>query len=88
MPIYEFPCEACGARFEELVDAGTESVDCRVCTSERTRRVYSPQGRPFRVVKTPGEARQQERKNAQLRERTKQRRGAGRRQAGQPRGES
>jgi putative FmdB family regulatory protein len=88
MPIYEFLCEACGARFEELVDAGTGSVDCRACTSERTRRVYSPQGRPFRVVKTPGEARQQERNNAQLRERTKQRRGAGRRQARQPRGES
>jgi putative FmdB family regulatory protein len=88
MPIYEFVCEACGARFEELVDAGTESVDCRSCTSERTRRVYSPQGRPFRIVKTPGETRQQERKNKQLRERTKQRFGAARRQARQPGGES
>ena len=42
MPIYEFVCEACGTRFDELVDAGTESVDCRSCTSERTQRVYSP----------------------------------------------
>ena len=81
MPIYEFLCEACGARFEELVDAGTESVDCGACASQRTRRVYSPQGRPFRIVKTPGDTRQQERRNAQLRERTKQRFGAARRQA-------
>ena len=81
MPIYEFLCEACGARFEELVDAGTESVACGACASQRTRRVYSPQGRPFRIVKTPGDTRQQERKNAQLRERTKERFGAARRQA-------
>jgi putative FmdB family regulatory protein len=88
MPIYEFVCEACGARFEELVDAGTESVDCHACTSERTRRVYSPQGRPFGLVKPPGETRNQERRNAQLRERTKQRLGEARRSARQPGGES
>jgi predicted nucleic acid-binding Zn ribbon protein len=29
VPIYEFECERCAARFEELVDAGTESVPCR-----------------------------------------------------------
>jgi putative FmdB family regulatory protein len=79
MPIYEFRCEACGARFGELVDAGTDSVPCRTCASERTRRIYSPQGRPFGIVKTPGETREQERKNAQLRERTKQRWSAARR---------
>jgi putative FmdB family regulatory protein len=85
MPMYEFTCEACGMRFEELVDLGTESVVCRGCGSKRTRRVYSPQGPPFRLVKTPGEARKQERKNAQLRERTKQRVSAQRR-ARQPGG--
>jgi putative FmdB family regulatory protein len=73
MPIYEFLCQACGARFEELVDVGTNSVDCRGCGSERTRRVYSPPGRPFALVKTAGDAHKQERKNAQLREGTKQR---------------
>ena len=83
MPIYEFRCEACGARFEELVDAGTESVACRTCSSERTRRIYSPPGRPFGIVKTPGETRKQERKNAQLRERTKQRWSAARRRGRQ-----
>jgi putative FmdB family regulatory protein len=88
MPIYEFLCEACGARFEELVEAGTESVDCGACASQRTRRVYSPQGRPFRIVKTPGGTRQQERRNAQLRERTKERFGAARRQARRQGGDS
>jgi putative FmdB family regulatory protein len=77
--MYEFLCEACGTRFEELVDAGTASVDCRACGDDRTRRVYSPQGAPFDLVKTPGEARKQERKNAQLRDRAKQRFAAARR---------
>ena len=82
MPIYEFDCEECGTRFEELVEAGTGSARCRDCGSERTRRAFSPQGRPFGLVKTPGEARKQERKNAQLRQRAKQRFAAARR-AGQ-----
>jgi len=88
MPIYEFLCEACGARFEELVNAGTDSVDCRACTSERTRRVYSAQGRPFSLVKTTREARKQERKNAQLRERTQRRRVVAQQRARQPGGKS
>jgi putative FmdB family regulatory protein len=86
MPIYEFDCEECGTRFEELVEAGTGSARCRDCGSQRTRRVYSPHGRPLGLVKTPGEARKQERKNAQLRERAKRRfadaRRAGQRRAG------
>jgi putative FmdB family regulatory protein len=71
VPIYEFACERCGTRFEELVDAGTESVVCRNCGADRTLRVYSAHGAPFKIVKTPGETRRQEGKNAQLRERTK-----------------
>ncbi|HEU4738927.1 MAG TPA: zinc ribbon domain-containing protein [Solirubrobacterales bacterium] len=40
MPIYEFECEECGERFEELV--GAEAVAaCPACRSERTRRLYS-----------------------------------------------
>jgi putative FmdB family regulatory protein len=71
VPIYEFLCERCGTRFEELVQAGTEATACRGCGSKRTRRLYSAQGAPFKLVKTPGEARRQERSNAELRERTK-----------------
>ena len=82
MPIYEFECDACGARFDKLVRAGTQSVACEQCGTDRTRRVFSPQAQVPRLVKTPREARKQERRNAQLqrnaRERFKQ---ARRRQA-------
>jgi putative FmdB family regulatory protein len=47
MPIYEFECEACGARFEELVRTGAE-VACKACGSERTRRLYSTVAAPGR----------------------------------------
>ena len=71
MPIYEFRCERCGGRFEELVKAGTETVACRSCGAERTTRVYSPQGLPFKLVKTGSDLRKQERSNSQLRERAR-----------------
>jgi len=73
VPVYEFQCERCGERFEELVDAGTRSVPCRACGHEGTRRLFSPPAAPMKLVKTPREARKQERRNAQLRERTKAR---------------
>jgi putative FmdB family regulatory protein len=69
MPIYEFRCEQCGAEFEELTEAGAEAR-CPVCGSERAMRVYSAQAAPFSLVKTRGEARKQETRNAKLRERT------------------
>jgi putative FmdB family regulatory protein len=86
VPIYEFLCERCGSRFEELVEAGTGAVPCRSCGAEGTRRVYSAHGAPFKLVKSPGEARRQERSNAQLRERTKQRLAGRRRRAERPNG--
>jgi putative FmdB family regulatory protein len=67
MPIYEFECEACGARFEELVRAGAE-VACKKCGSERTRRLYStvaPPGRQPRGAKVRAdESRRRERESA------------------------
>jgi putative FmdB family regulatory protein len=67
MPIYEFECEACGARFEELVPVGVE-VACRECGSERTRRRYSavaPPGRQPRGAKVRAdESRRREREAA------------------------
>jgi putative FmdB family regulatory protein len=71
MPIYEFACDECGTRFEELVDVGTTSVACRNCGSRRTHRRYSAQAAGFQLVKSPGEARKQEARNAELRKRTK-----------------
>jgi putative FmdB family regulatory protein len=72
MPIYDFRCEQCGAEFEQLTEAGAQ-VPCPKCGSERTTRIYSPQAAPFSLVKTPGDARKQERRNAKLREGTKAR---------------
>ncbi len=71
MPIYEFQCESCGERFEALVEVGTAATGCRRCGSTQTRRVLSAPAAPMHLVKTPRETRKQERKNAQLRERTK-----------------
>jgi putative FmdB family regulatory protein len=71
VPMYEFRCEACGERFEALADLGTESTACRACGSAETRRVLSAQAAPMHLVKSRGEARKQEGRNAQLRQQTK-----------------
>jgi putative FmdB family regulatory protein len=67
MPIYEFECEACGARFEELVAAGAVAA-CPQCGSERTRRLFSsvaPPGRQPRGAKVRSdESRRSEREAA------------------------
>ncbi len=69
--MYEFDCDACGERFEELVAVGTESTECRLCGSAETRRVLSAPGAPWRLVKTGGAAKQQEARNAKLHAATK-----------------
>jgi putative FmdB family regulatory protein len=71
MPLYEFVCDRCGERFEELVPAGTDTVECDSCRSPGARRVYSPPSALARLAKSPGEKRKQERRNAQLHQRTK-----------------
>ncbi len=43
MPIYEFECSKCGARFEELVPAG-QTAPCPECRSSEVERRYSPIG--------------------------------------------
>jgi putative FmdB family regulatory protein len=42
MPVYEFECEQCGRRFEELTSSDTRGLACPDCGSERTRRLLSP----------------------------------------------
>jgi len=42
MPVYEFECEECGRRFEELASSDVRSLPCPECRSERTRRLLSP----------------------------------------------
>ena len=41
MPLYEFVCDACGARFEELTPAGA-TAPCPACGNERATRHFSP----------------------------------------------
>jgi putative FmdB family regulatory protein len=84
VPIYEFRCEACGERFETLVDVGTTSFECRLCGAAGARRVLSAQAAPLAHVKSPPATRAQERRNAQLRDRTKADLAAKRRRLRQP----
>jgi putative FmdB family regulatory protein len=73
MPIYDFECEDCGADFDDLVAAGTEHAVCPECGSERAVRRWSAPAATFKLVKSPGAARQQEARNAKLHADTKAR---------------
>ncbi len=42
MPVFEFECEECGERFEELTAAEAGGVACPACGSTRARRLWSP----------------------------------------------
>jgi putative FmdB family regulatory protein len=53
MPIYEFECEECEARFEELVAAGG-SAACPGCGAERPRRLLSGVSPPGRQPRGAG----------------------------------
>ncbi len=68
MPIYEFECEECGARFEELVAAGGVAVACPQCGSARAQRLLSNVSPPGRQPRGAGvrsdESRRREREAA------------------------
>ena len=68
MPIYEFECEECGARFEELVASDAAAPACGACGSARTRRLISnvsPPGRqPRGAAVRSDESRRREREAA------------------------
>lgn len=68
VPIYEFECEECGARFDELVPSAGTAVACLKCGSERVRRLLStvaPPGRQPRGAKVRAdESRRREREAA------------------------
>ncbi len=81
MPMYEFDCDACGERFEDLVPAGTDATECRLCGSAETHRVLSLPGAPMKLVKSRGAAKRQEAKNAKLHASTKAQFKEGRRKA-------
>ena len=49
MPIYEFECDQCGNRFEELMDSNAAPPPCLSCGSTRVRRWFSSVSPPGRV---------------------------------------
>lgn len=71
MPIYEFECDACGARFEALVSAGTEAEACRECGAEGARRRMSSFGTSRQL--TAGQRRRLEDKRGTNRDGARQR---------------
>ena len=48
MPLLDFECEKCSARFAELV-LGDSAVVCPECGAGEVRRLYSPIGRAPKV---------------------------------------
>jgi putative FmdB family regulatory protein len=48
MPIYEFECEKCGNRFEELVGSDAPDPACPACGAAEARRLISPVSPPSR----------------------------------------
>jgi putative FmdB family regulatory protein len=68
VPVYEFECEDCAGRFEELVPSDIRSVACPSCGASRTRRLLSgvaPAARqPRGAAVRSGESRRREREAA------------------------
>jgi putative FmdB family regulatory protein len=91
VPIYEFECGACGSRFEQLADAGTERAKCPDCGVDGAERRFSAFGVTARQL-TPNQRRRLEDKRGTDRggakERFKRGRERARRRAGErrPRG--
>ncbi len=89
MPIYEFACQSCGHRFEELVGShvGVEAADvvCPECGSAEVERLISSSYAPVHRQMTPNQRRRAEDKRGTDRggakERFKQQRAAEKRAA-------
>jgi putative FmdB family regulatory protein len=55
MPIYEFDCRQCGARFEELTRVGARAT-CPACGADDVARRFSPISEPRVPVGLHGKA--------------------------------
>lgn len=77
MPIYEFACQSCGHRFEELVGShvGMDAADvaCPECGSEKAERLLSTSYAPLHRQLTPNQRRRLEDKRGTDRDGAKQR---------------
>ena len=64
VPIYEFSCQSCGHRFEELVGShvGLDAADvsCPECGSEKVERELSTSYAPLQHQMTPNQRRRLE----------------------------
>jgi putative FmdB family regulatory protein len=57
MPIFEYQCRECGAKFERIVLSGRDATPCKQCGSERVNQllsVFAVVGRPGVAVAEPG----------------------------------
>lgn len=54
MPIYEFECEECGNRFEELVGSGDAPPGCSSCGAPEPKRLISNVSPPGRLPRGAG----------------------------------
>lgn len=41
MPVYEYVCEKCSAKFERFVHTSGEKVTCEKCRSPKIRKLFS-----------------------------------------------
>ena len=73
MPLYEFTCERCGERFEELVPAGA-SPPCPACGGPDVRRIFSAVAPPAKLGITGAAKRRSEAERRARREQRKERR--------------
>jgi putative FmdB family regulatory protein len=77
VPIYEFDCQSCGHRFEELVGShvGVESADvsCPECGSAKVERLISTSYAPLQRQMTPNQRRRAEDKRGTDRDGAKER---------------
>jgi len=55
VPLYEFDCYVCGARFEQIVPAGC-TAPCPACGGEEVSRAFSPIARAGVAVGLTGKA--------------------------------
>jgi len=68
MPIYEYECERCTHRFEELVAGSEEVPRCPSCGAYEAKRLFSTVSPPGRLPRGPrvrdSESRRREREGA------------------------
>lgn len=75
VPLYEFECEGCGARFSELVAAGAVAP-CPECANPAPRRLWSAPGLVKRLQVTGLAAQRSEASRREREERHRERREA------------